>query len=85
MAPTDDLPCRDLVELVTDYLEDVLGLADRRRFEAHLVECDACATYVEQLRATVDVAGRVPPAELSPAVRAHLRSVFRNLSTTGFE
>ena len=85
MAPTDDLPCRDLVELVTDYLEDVLVLADRRRFEAHLVECDACATYVEQLRATVDVAGRVPPAELSPAVRAHLRSVFRNLSTTGFE
>jgi anti-sigma factor RsiW len=85
MPPTHDLPCRDLVELVTDYLEDVLLPADRRRFEAHLVECDACATYVEQLRATVDVAGRVPPAELSPAVRAQLRSVFRDLSTTGSE
>ncbi len=54
---TDDLPCRSLVELVTDYLEDALTDADRGRFEAHLTQCDACTTYVEQLQATVAVDG----------------------------
>ncbi len=75
---TDDLPCRSLVELVTDYLEDALADPDRRRFEAHLTRCDACTTYVEQLQATVAVVGRLPPEALSPAVRARLHLAFRD-------
>jgi anti-sigma factor RsiW len=75
---TDDLPCRSLVELVTDYLEDALTDADRGRFEAHLTRCDACTTYVEQLQATVAVVGRLPPEALSPAVRARLHLAFRD-------
>ena len=76
---TDDLPCRSLVELVTDYLEDALADADRRRFESHLTRCDACTTYVEQLQATVAVVGRLPPEALPPAVRARLHLAFRDL------
>jgi anti-sigma factor RsiW len=48
-----ELSCRELVELVTDYLEDGLPAQERARFDAHLEECDACRAYVDQMRTTV--------------------------------
>jgi anti-sigma factor RsiW len=48
-----DLSCRELVELVTDYLEGSLPAHERARFDAHLEECEACRAYVEQMRTTV--------------------------------
>jgi anti-sigma factor RsiW len=82
MASTEQsLPCRDVVELVTDYLEHALGDVDRRRLEAHLEACDGCTTYVEQVRATVDAVGRLPRAELSPGLRERLRLAFRDLTS----
>jgi len=48
-----DLTCRELVELVTDYLEDSLPARERARFDAHLEECAACRAYLDQMRTTV--------------------------------
>ena len=42
--------CQELVELVTDYLEGALSIADMRRFEAHIGGCDGCTEYVTQFR-----------------------------------
>ena len=39
---TKDLVCQQAVELVTDYLEDVLSRRERRAFERHLEDCDGC-------------------------------------------
>jgi anti-sigma factor RsiW len=50
MSSTDDLPCQQLVELVTDYLEERLPPAERARFDAHLEICSGCRTYLEQMR-----------------------------------
>ena len=78
----DDLPCRELVELVTDYLEGALPESERRRFDAHLAECDACALYVRQLRVTVETVGRMPADGLSAASRERLRAAFHACSAT---
>ena len=58
MTATDALDCQDLVELVTAYLEGALTPADRRRFEAHLAECEGCEAYVGQIRTTVRLSSR---------------------------
>ena len=71
-----DLACRELVELVTDYLEDALPPGERERFEAHLAECDACDAYVEQVRATIRLAGRAAALE-EPRETAALLEMFR--------
>src|SRR5436305_1810672 len=42
MAPVEDFNCAKLVELVTDYLDDALSVAERARFEEHLVICEGC-------------------------------------------
>lgn len=75
-----EMPCRELVELITDYLEDRLPPADRRRFEAHLAECEPCRTYVEQFRQTIRVLGRLPEESLSPEARTSLLAAFRDWS-----
>ena len=71
-----DLTCRELVELVTDYLEDALPVAERERFESHLADCDGCHAYVEQVRATIRLAGRAAALE-EPGATAALLEMFR--------
>ena len=75
-----EMPCRELVEVITDYLEDRLSPVDRARFEAHLAECEACRTYLEQFRRTIRALGRLPEESLSPEVRNALIDAFRGWS-----
>jgi MFS family permease len=44
----DELACKQLVELVADYLEDVLSPEVKARFEEHLAGCAGCSTYLSQ-------------------------------------
>jgi len=71
-----ELTCREVVELVTAYLEDALGNADRERFEEHLVFCDGCSNYLAQMRTAARLAGRVE-AELPAALEERLFEAFR--------
>lgn len=75
-----EMPCRELVELITDYLEDRLSPVDRQRFEAHLATCEACATYLEQFRQTIRALGQLPEESLSAAARDALLVAFRDWS-----
>jgi hypothetical protein len=52
-SPPDDLACRDLVQLVSDYLDGDLPPDWRASIGHHLSACDGCATYLEQIRQTV--------------------------------
>jgi anti-sigma factor RsiW len=74
----EQLSCQELVELVTDYLEDALPPGERARFEAHIEPCDGCRTYLEQIRTTIELTGRVTPAQLDPAAEAALLGAFRD-------
>jgi len=51
--PSDEVTCQQLVELVTDYVEGALQPRTMNHVEEHLVVCDFCVTYVEQMRATI--------------------------------
>jgi predicted anti-sigma-YlaC factor YlaD len=51
--PADEVTCRQFVELVTDYFEGALDSRTMSQVEEHLVMCDWCVTYVEQMQATI--------------------------------
>ena len=76
MPDLPEMPCRELVEVITDYLEDALPQRDRLRFEAHLDECDACRDYVEQFEQTIALSGRIEPEQLPPGVQDELLRAF---------
>jgi anti-sigma factor RsiW len=82
-CPPGDLACRELVELVTEYLEDVLGAQSRARFEAHIAACKHCGAYVEQMRVTLRVVGHLDPDELEPEVERELLDAFAEWKAGG--
>ena len=77
MSPTA-LTCQELVELVTDYLEGALPVSERARFDDHIAGCEHCTAYLEQMRATIALTGRLRPEELEPATRDAMLQAFRD-------
>lgn len=73
----DDLTCQEFVELVTEYLEGTLSPLDRSRFETHLLDCDDCPLYLDQMRLTIRAVGALTEAGLEPAAKAELLTLFR--------
>jgi predicted anti-sigma-YlaC factor YlaD len=75
--PIIELTCRETVELVSDYLEGALTDHDRALFEQHLVLCDGCTAYLDQMRRTVALAGRLRDNVLDAPIRERLLETFR--------
>jgi predicted anti-sigma-YlaC factor YlaD len=78
VSDTDDLPCQELVELVTAYLEDRLASTTRVRFDAHLAHCAGCRAYLEQMRQTIRTLGRLREESIPAEARDRLLDVFRD-------
>ena len=78
MNTVEALSCQELVELVTDYLEGALPPDERGRFESHLSECGSCEEYLEQIRATAELAGTLTLESLSPEAERTLLDAFRD-------
>lgn len=75
------ISCREVVELVTAYLDGALSAEDAARMEAHLERCPPCVEYVEQIRTTARVAAvATAELELRPD-RAVLLEAFREFKT----
>ena len=81
MVNAEELTCAELVELVSDYIEGALPPDHRVRFEEHLTICSGCANYLDQMRTTIALSGRLRVDDLSPEVRADLVYAFRGWRT----
>lgn len=77
MASAEDLTCTQVVELVTEYLEATLDPGVVLRFHAHLAACDGCAAYLDQMRRTIALTGRLSEEQLAPEVRTALLDALR--------
>jgi anti-sigma factor RsiW len=73
-----ELTCQELVEVVTDYLEDRLPPERRILFEEHVAFCSWCRTYLEQMRETVRLTGSLREEDLESEARDALLDVFRD-------
>jgi anti-sigma factor RsiW len=74
------VPCNELVELVTDYLNDALGVQRRTEVDAHLAICAGCRGVLAQWRTVVRLGRRLAETDVDkvdPAVRAGLLAAFR--------
>jgi len=73
----EQLSCRELVELVTDYLEGALAAEEHERVDRHLAVCRGCHTYVEQFRQTIELTGRLRVEDVSREAELVLLDAFR--------
>jgi anti-sigma factor RsiW len=72
------LTCKELVELVTEYLENTLPPEERTRFEAHISTCHSCTSFVEQMRHTIQLTGKLSEESLSESTAKKLLATFRD-------
>lgn len=72
------LSCKEITELVTEYLERRLPLGQHLKFWVHISMCGHCRRYLRQMRMTVRLASHQPVAPPSPEVRDALKKAFRN-------
>jgi predicted anti-sigma-YlaC factor YlaD len=77
------LQCREVVELVTAYLEGALSETEEVRFEEHLAMCDGCAAYLDQMRRTVALVGRLDPESIDVDACDRLAHAFRDWTAAG--
>lgn len=75
------MTCREMVELVTDYLEGRLSPEAVERFDRHLSSCPGCTLYIEQMRLTLRALGRIPEESISSHAREELLEAFRGWRT----
>ena len=78
MPINETLSCQEVVELVTDYLENALLPEMRKRFEEHAAECPGCETYIEQIRQTISILHQIAKQQVSPASSQELLQFFHN-------
>ena len=76
------LVCRDVTELVTDFVEGRMSFWDRARFQLHIGMCRHCREYVRQMRTTRKLFGESPPEPPSPDVEAELLRRFKDWKST---
>jgi anti-sigma factor (TIGR02949 family) len=76
-APHPDLTCKEIVELVTEYLEGKLPHDERTRFEMHLCYCDWCVTYLDQMRAVKALSAEAVEEAIPEETRDALLEAFR--------
>jgi anti-sigma factor RsiW len=72
------LTCKEVVELVTEYLEGTMQATDVVRFETHLRDCDGCTRYLEQMRQTIAALGHLPEESLTVEMERDLLAAFED-------
>jgi anti-sigma factor RsiW len=77
MTTEADVTCREVAELLNDYLDDAIPAHDRARLDAHLAECDGCTAALDQLRETIRVTGTLTEEQVAAPQLEGIRGVFR--------
>ena len=71
------MTCEEVAARITDYLDGALSAGDRRRFEAHLEECEDCRAYVAQFAATLNALAALRGDDVGPDGLEALLDAFR--------
>jgi anti-sigma factor RsiW len=77
MSTARTLTCQELTEVLTDYLEGVMTVEDRARFEAHLAICDGCVTYVDHMRQVIATVHELRSDDVEATAPDDLLEAFR--------
>jgi len=77
-ANPNELNCQEVVELVTDYLEQALLPEKQAQFEEHIEECPGCDTYLEQVQQTILMLRKLSEQQTFPETKQDLLELFRN-------
>lgn len=71
------LRCRDIVDLLGEYLDGGLDAATTQALTAHMADCADCTAFIATYRCTVGTARELHEEDLPVALRERLLSFLR--------
>lgn len=74
------ITCRELVELLLDFVSGQMPQEQRDLIERHLGRCPPCVAYLESYRTVVAVTRRLPAASLPAHLEQRLQALLREHS-----
>ncbi len=72
-----DVRCSSVALLATEYLEDALSERQRTGYETHLVYCDACVAFLDDIRDLATRLRALPPDPVEAVERRAVLEVAR--------
>jgi anti-sigma factor RsiW len=73
-----DIVCREVLELLSSYLDGALPADTTAAVEAHLALCDGCTSVLEEFRRTIALTGQLHEEHVTPSQRDLLLRTFRD-------
>jgi hypothetical protein len=77
------MTCKELTEIVTDYLEGRMSFMQRLQFRFHVGMCQHCRAYLRQMKMTIKTLGTLPDEPIPADVRDELLERFRSIRRGG--
>jgi anti-sigma factor RsiW len=72
------MTCRELAELLLDYLDGELEAERCAWIRGHLEACPECVHFVKTYQLTIEVTRRLPATELPPEVAERMQKTLEN-------
>ncbi len=69
--------CKDVAQILSDYIDDELPDSEKRSIDMHLVSCKDCRNYLNTYKVTVQLVGRIPDTPMPKDFADHLEGVLR--------
>lgn len=76
------LRCRDIGQLLYDYVEDRLELTVRQQLEQHLADCAGCLAFINTYKQTTHLSRDLRCRDIPPELRQKLRNFIKTNLTT---
>jgi hypothetical protein len=70
------MTCRELAELLIDYLDGELAEEMCCTIRTHLEVCPECVYFIETYQLTIQITRRLPASELPPALLDKVRKAL---------
>jgi anti-sigma factor RsiW len=70
------MTCRELAELLIDYLDGELAEEMCGTIRAHLHDCPECVYFIETYQLTIRISRRLPGAEMPPGLLDKVRKAL---------
>jgi putative zinc finger protein len=67
------MTCKDAIDILGDFLEELLSSEAVNELEVHLRGCEPCRAYLNTYRKTRELVGRAGHTEMPPELRERLR------------
>jgi anti-sigma factor (TIGR02949 family) len=67
------MTCKDAIDILGDFLEELLSSEAVSELEAHLRGCEPCRAYLNTYRKTRELVGRAGQTEMPPELKERLR------------